>query len=323
MIGADAMAYRRIALAVLLLTGWSAVPAHAQAPQVGPLVLTLPATPRTAALGNAWVAGRDQEVLFYNPAQLIGGRQSMDVSITRHGSAGTATTLGSVYAAGKWSLTLGWGVQYVDFSTSAATPYPYATDVLMTSGDAAGSSTLIAVGGAIVFKGLRIGAAGKYALDRVSMPAVGAGTLNPTPINHGALMVDVGVSRPLFGGTAAAAMQNMGNDPDEDGIQVTLPKQVLIGWSRTQGAGPLDLGMYTQVTVREGWTAVGGGLELGYSWIEGYNVALRVGARRTESPSEHPLALGAAFTADRLTLEYAVQFFDGGRAANGVTIRWR
>jgi hypothetical protein len=81
--------------------------------------------------------------------------------------------------------------------------------------------------------------------------------------------------------------------------------------------------MYSQVTVREGWTAVGGGLEMGYSWIEGYNVALRVGARRTESPSEHPLALGAAFTADRLTVEYAVQFFEGGRAANGVTIRWR
>jgi hypothetical protein len=228
-----------------------------------------------------------------------------------------------VYAAGKWSLTLGWGVQYVDFSTSAATPYPYATDVLMTSGDAAGSSTLIAVGGAVVYKGLRIGAAGKYALDRVSMPAVGAGTLNPTPINHGALMVDVGVSRTLFGGTAAASMQNMGNDPNEDGIRVALPKQLLLGWSRTQGAGPLDLGMYTQVTVREGWTAVGGGLELGYSWIEGYNVALRVGARRTESPSEYPVALGAAFTADRLTLEYAVQFFDVGRAANGVTIRWR
>ena len=322
MIGTDSMRNRRILTTALLLTSLSA-PALAQAPPVGPLVLRLPSTPRTAALGNAWVAGRDQEVLFYNPAQLIGARQGLDLSITRHGSAGTATTLGSVYAAGKWSLTLGWGVQYVDFSTSPATPYPYASDVLMSSGDAAGSSALIAVGGAITYKGLRIGAAGKYALDRVSMPAVGAGSLNPTPINHGAMMLDIGVSRTLLGGTAAASMQNMGNDPEEDGIQVTLPKQLLVGWSRTQGAGPLDLGMYGQVTVREGWTAPGGGVELGYSWLEGYNVALRVGARRTESPSEHPLALGAAFTADRVTIEYAVQFFDGGRAANGVTIRWR
>jgi len=50
------------------------VRAYAQTP-AGPLLLLVPATPRTAALGNAWVAGRDQDVLFYNPAQLIGARQ--------------------------------------------------------------------------------------------------------------------------------------------------------------------------------------------------------------------------------------------------------
>lgn len=73
----------------------------AQAPPAGPLLLILPATPRTAALGNAWVAGRDQEVLFYNPAQLIGAHQGMDLSITRHGSKGTTLALGSVYSGGK------------------------------------------------------------------------------------------------------------------------------------------------------------------------------------------------------------------------------
>jgi hypothetical protein len=298
-------------------------PAQAQAPPVGPLVLTLPATPRTAALGNAWVAGRDQEVLFYNPAQLIGARQGMDLSVTRYGSNGTATTLGSTYAAGKWSLTLGWGVQYVDFSTSASTPYPYATDVLLSPGDASGSSALIAAGGAITYKGLRIGAAGKYAVDRMSMPADQAGQPAGPRVDHGAMLVDVGVSRALLGGTVAVAMQNMGNDPVAHGIQVTAPKQLLAGYARPQQAGPLDLNFYSQLTVREGWTSVGGGFEMGYSWLEGYYVSLRVGARRTESPSEQPLALGAAFTLDRITVEYGVQFFDGGRAANGVTIRWR
>jgi len=39
--------------------------------------------------------------------------------------------------------------------------------------------------------------------------------------------------------------------------------------------------------------------------------------------AEKPLALGAALTVDRLTVEYAVRFFDGGRSANGVTLRWR
>ena len=59
----------------LLCAGW---PASASAQSsTGPLLLLMPATPRTAALGNAWVAGRDQEVLFYNPAQLIGARQGL------------------------------------------------------------------------------------------------------------------------------------------------------------------------------------------------------------------------------------------------------
>jgi hypothetical protein len=62
---------------------------------------------------------------------------------------------------------------------------------------------------------------------------------------------------------------------------------------------------------------------VGYGWIEGYNFALRAGVRRTESDSEQPFTFGAAFTADRLTIEYGVQFFEGGHAANGVTIRWR
>jgi hypothetical protein len=64
-------------------------------------------------------------------------------------------------------------------------------------------------------------------------------------------------------------------------------------------------------------------LEVGYSWLEGYAATFRIGARRAETDAEKPLSLGAAFSADRLTLEYAVRFFDGGRTANGVTIRWR
>ena len=85
-----------------------------------------------------------------------------------------------------------------------------------------------------------------------------------------------------------------------------MPRQVLLGWSTTHAAGPLDLGLYGQVTMREGWIAPGGGVEVGYSWIEGYTVALRVGARRPETDERAArCALGAAFTADRLTVEYA------------------
>jgi hypothetical protein len=100
--------------------------ASAQAPVSAPLVLHLPSSARTAALGNAWVAGRDAEVIFYNPAQLVGARQEFAASVNRPGSAGTAASAASVYAAGKWSLTLGWGAQFVGFNVDPAAAYPYA-----------------------------------------------------------------------------------------------------------------------------------------------------------------------------------------------------
>jgi hypothetical protein len=301
----------------LLCAGWP-VSASAQS-STGPLLLLVPATPRTAALGNAWVAGRDQEVLFYNPAQLIGARQGLDLSITRHGGEGTTWGLGSVYAGGKWSLTLGWGAAFADFSPSPGTPYPYAPDVLLARGSASGSSALAAVGGAITYKGFRMGAAGKYAADHIAMPA-DAGTAS---IDEHAWVLDAGVARNMFGGVGAASIQNLRGGSYDGEPRLALPRQVLLGWSRQKQAGQLDLGIYTQVLVRGGWVSPSGGLEVGYGWIEGYYVALRVGGRRPDADTEQPVTFGAAFTADRLTVEYGVQFFDGGRAANGVTIRWR
>lgn len=294
--------------------------AAAQAPPVGPLLLRLPASPRAAALGNAWVAGRDQDVLFYNPAQLIGARQGFDLSVTRHGRAGTAWSAGSVYAGGKWSLTLGWGAQFLDFSTSPTEPYPYAPDTLLTGGSASGFSTLFAAGGAFVYKGFRFGAAGKYASDRVSMPA---GVDAAASVDRHALLADFGVARNILGGVGGLSVQNLRRDSVDGDSRLVMPRQLLMGWSRTKAAGPIDLALYTQAIVRHGWTSPGAGLDVGYSWIEGYNVALRVGARRPETPSEHPVTFGAALTVDRVTVEYAIQRFDGGRSANGVTIRWR
>jgi len=311
---------RRIRVLALLAGALAPSAALAQAPPVGPLVLALPATPRTAALGNAWVAGRDQDVLFYNPAQLIGARQGLDLSITRHGRNGTAATMGSIYAGGKWSLTLGWGVQFVNFSASPAEAYPYSPDVLLTRGPAEASSALAAIGGAFTFKGFRIGASGKFVSERVSMPP---GFLGEQPVSHSAMLADLGVARNLFGGVAAASVQNLGPEALDDAGLVPIPRQGLFGWSMTKPAGPLDIGVVGQVTVRDGWTAPGAGIEASYSWIEGYVVVLRAGARRPEAGAEHPFTFGAALTADRLTVEYGVQFFEGGRTANGVTIRWR
>lgn len=315
---------RKVVAVAVLLAGLPSA-ALAQAPPVGPLLLIVPPTPRTAALGNAWVAGRDQDVLFFNPAQLIGARQGLDLSVTRYRCEGTVTSLGSVYAAGKWSLTLGWGVQFASYSVDSVAPYPYPQDVLFTEGAGEGTSVLAAVGGAVTFKGFRFGASGKYAADRVSTPSGILDTLSLFPVNHGVFVADLGVARNIAGGVGGFAVQNLGGDGDEVTIlsRAKLPRQVLMGWSTTKVAGPIDVGVYSQLTLRDDWTAPAGGIEIGYGWIEGYNVAFRFGARRPETDAATPISLGAALTADRLTVEYGVQFFEGGRASNGVTIRWR
>jgi len=307
-------------LCVLALVALAHLPAFAQAPPTGPLVLHVPVSARTAALGNAWVAGRDQEVVFHNPAQLIGARPGFDMSISRFSAASHMLSAGSVFAAGKWSLTFGWGAQLLGFNADAATSYPYSPDLLLADGSRTGTSTLVTAGAAILVKKFRIGVAGKYASDL----GVGSATnLLPLRANHQVVLLDVGVARNLFGGAAAIAFQNLGRHSRDNGGLLTVPRQVAVGWSTTKVVGPFDVGVYTQVTARRDWTSPAAGVEVGYSWIEGVNVLLRAGARRPDTSAEKPVVLGAAFTKDRLTVEYAVRFFTAGRTANGVTLRWR
>lgn len=307
-------------LSVLALIGLVHVPAFAQAPPTGPLVLHVPVSARTAALANAWVAGRDQEVVFHNPAQLVGARPGFDVSFSRMGPASQMLSAGSVFAAGKWSLTFGWGAQLLGFNADAATGYPYSPDLLLADGSRTGTGALLTAGAAVLIKKFRIGVAGKYVSDLGSASAT---NLLPLRANHQMVLLDVGVARNLFGGAAAIAFQNLGrHSRDNDGL-LTLPRQVALGWSTTKVAGPFDVGLYTQLTTRRDWTSPAVGVEVGYSWIEGILFQLRAGARRPETAAEKPISLGAAFTKDRLTVEYAVRLFDDGRTANGVTLRWR
>jgi hypothetical protein len=120
-------------------------------------------------------------VIFRNPAQIIGTRSTLDLSLARLGPASRMVSSGAVYAAGPRSLTLGWGVQIVGFSASATASYPYSPDLTLESGSRNGTSLLVTLGGALVIKGFRVGAAGKYVSDIVAMsPAV----LNPVRVNQ-------------------------------------------------------------------------------------------------------------------------------------------
>jgi hypothetical protein len=298
----------------------AATPAFAQAPASGPLVLHFPTSARTAALADAWVAGRDFDVIFRNPAQIIGTGETLDITFARYGPASKMMSSGAIYAAGPRSLTFGWGVQFVGFSAPPTASYPYDPDVVLEPGSRNGTSLLATLGGALVIKGFRVGVAGKYVSDLVAAsPAV----INPVRVNQHRILADFGLARNVLGGTAALAVQNIGRHTRHDDLFLRVPRQIAVGYSQTRGAGPLDLGLFSQVTVRKGWTSPALGVEAGYSWIEGVNVQLRAGVRKPETEREKPYTFGAAFTFDHLVTEYAIRFFDGGKAAHGVTVRWR
>jgi hypothetical protein len=294
--------------------------ATAQAPATGPLVLLLPASTRAAGMGNAWVAGRDETSVFYNPAQInpttgFGGR------VVRYGSNGTLGTLANATTI-NW-LTLGWGVQVVDFKALSLAPYPYApSEVMREDGTRDAQSLVVGVGGNFLIKKFRAGVGLKYAEDRVDAainPIAAAPLSYSAPAIHkGVLLGDVGVSHSLFSGTAALAVQNIGDDS-----RVKLPIQTTLGWARQLQTQQVDFAFATQVSVRRDWIGAGGGVEAAWGWIEGWSAAVRAGVHRTETAAQKPIAMGATLNADHLSIDYALELFDGSRFAHHVSLRWR
>ncbi len=298
-----------------------AVPISARGQTAGPLALLLPASARSAALGNAWVAGRDEYAIFSNPAQ-ISATNGFGVSIATFGDDGRGFSAASAATMGP--MTYGWGVQLVDFSAPrAAIKYPLAPATVVGSGEADQFSMVALVAGEMVWKGFRIGASGKYAEDIVPREAF-TSSLLVLPSRGSAFLADLGTSHPLWTGVAGLSLQNIGHPYMMRGKRYSVPTQLALGWTAQKSWGPLDFGFATQVTGRrDGWVAPGGGVEMSWSWIDGYRVEARAGARRTETADEKPVGAGFSFTADRLTLDYGAAFYTGNEMAHRLTVRWR
>ena len=302
----------RTALAAALLA-LGAAPLPAQF--AGPPVLRLPAGTRALALGDAGVALADVDALFQNPAQLAVAR-----GLAGGGSrwGGGATLLSVALALPVAPGGLGLGVQHLDYTTPCV-----ACGARTSAGEGAlafdagpiASASVLTLGFGRDVDGVRVGVAGKWIEQRL---ADARGT---------ALVADVGVARRVGWATVAASAQNLGTRlrfadgrPSRD-----LARRATLGVA-TEGrwVGPLDLSASAQLAYLDGNELVpGAGLELGYSPIEGYAVAGRVGVRRTLGDGVGPVSLGAAVVRDRVTLEYAFQPVDAPGALHRVGLRLR
>jgi hypothetical protein len=280
-----------------------------------PLVLRLPVSTRALAMGGAQPVAQDAEALLAHPALLAWSRGA-SAQGQRYGAASTLGVLAS--ALPTLGGTTGLAVQYLDYGAAGGDLRAAArggAGALPARGPVTASSLAATVGYARAAFGLRVGAALRYAEERLGAA------------RDGTVSADVGVAKGfLFDNvTAGLAVQHLGEGLRLRGARAPLPTRVTLGLS---GANYpvnswLDLGAAGSVSVVRGGDVVSAvGVEAALVPLQGYAIALRAGARRTLDPGERPATAGLGFTRDRVSLDYAYEPF-AGRDAHRVGIRVR
>jgi hypothetical protein len=280
----------------------------------------LPASSRLLAMVIVGVVGRDDDVLFYNPAQLVAAR-GMSASFEQLSSTARIGALSSVTRVGSGGIAV--GATIANFSSPFGA-YPVDRLNMMGAGPNAGTSESFVVGLAQVVKGTRFGLAGKFVDERI------ANTRNDRAL------LDLGVAHDFFGTSFGLAVQNIGKSFEPtfpNGVSTDfgtipqapalMPLRTTLGAGRGTQAGPFDVYATAAVSLlRDDFVVPAGGGEISYSWLDGYNIILRAGARRPER-GEGTFTAGAGFSMDRVSIDYALETLSGSRVANRIGLRIR
>jgi hypothetical protein len=318
--------------AAISLVRPAALAAQAGGPYA-PIVLLLPTGPRTLAMGNVGIGSRDDEALFFNPAQLAVAR-GMSVSGERYTASAGGGTLSAVTRFANGGVAV--GMRMVDY-TIGFSGFPTDRSLMLAGGQQAGTSLEATAGLAHTFKGVRVGLAGKYVEDAASN------------VRAHRAAADVGLAKDFMRYfTAGLAIQNLSSavafscvdarvapdcspppgvivapSPESPLARVFLPLRTTAGVAGSGPLGPLDVTATAAVSLlRDSFVIPAGGAEISYRWLDGYAVAIRAGVRRP-IPGEAPFTAGAGFTMDRLSIDYAIETLTGSRAGHRSGLRIR
>lgn len=294
---------RTLPAVVLLLAASSA---SAQSPY-GPLALTLPTGARVLAMGNVGVAGRDDDVLFFNPAQLVVARGT-SMALSRMSQVARGATMSTVLRLGPAGI--GFGVNYLEYQTPGLT-YPITRDDILDPSLTHGTSVLGSVGYAQVYKGFRLGAAAKYASD--------VGELDRFSGVYG----DLGIAKDFGRYSTGLAVQHVGPSITRSSVEIRPPMTATLGVATSRAVGPLDLLATAAVIVSKEQVAGGFGAEVGWSWISGYSIAARGGLHQPREVGIAGYTAGFGFNADRLSLDFAAELLSRERVSYRAGIRIR
>ena len=301
-----------------------AASSSAQTTTYGPLGLRMPASARALAMGDIAIAGRDDDVIFYNPAQLVVARGT-SMSFTRLAPSLYGGTMSTVLRIGSGGL--GVGVNYLEYHVNTGI-YPISRDDILepAAGNVSGTSTLATLGFAQVLRGVRFGASANYAVDEIGVD------------RFRSVVGDVGVARDFSRFTTALALQHLGTGMDVNpasgfrpstnpalaGGSIKPPMKATLGVGWAAPAGPLDLTATAAVSaMREGHLSPGIGGEASWSWLSGYAISARGGVRYPHEIGNPTLTGGLGFVADRVAIDAGVEFLKGSRAGYRAGFRIR
>jgi hypothetical protein len=314
------------------MTAWClvgcAATASAQTTRYGPLALRLPASARTLAMADIGIASRDDDVIFYNPAQLVNARGT-SMSFERMTADVFGGTMSTVLRFGSGGL--GFGINYLEYRQDFFAAYPISRDDILHSSPSAssGESMLAALGYAQTYHGFRVGAAANYAVDQIGTD------------RFRNVVGDVGVSHDFFNRlTTGLSLQHLGGplggncegDPanlrcavfSSTPSKIQSPAKATLGAGWSQQLGPLDVVATTAVSaVREGHVSPAVGGEASWSWLSGYAISARGGVRYPRGVADSKYTAGVGFVADRLSIDLAAEVMsnDGVGYRAGFRIR--
>jgi hypothetical protein len=285
------------------------------------ILLTLPASARGLALGDAWSAVSDDEsALFYNPAQLARVRGTAAGGSVQHYVANT--TLGAfALATPAVHGTLAFGVQVLDYGTE---------DEIVSNGGQQGTPT----GGSVSAQdiavtagyGLAFGARGEWRVGT----AVKLARQHVANVSGSAVAADVGAAYTAPNGwEMSAALQHLGSRLTLAGVAAPLPYtwRVAAASPRISGLFGEQFALRTMAEARQS----SGGAATGVLAAEGTWRAPRDGlalsgragyAFRGTGDDRRPLTVGGGITLARVTVDYAYEGFDLLGATHRVGIRF-
>ena len=290
------MKKRTECLVLAAVCAMAPISAKAQADKYAPTVLQIAPTPRAATFGSV-AAARDIEGVFSNPAMML----VASGTVVGFGRYESATHLVLASAASLGSFSVGIGAQYLD-AQSQSNELPYWSYSLRAGGHLPASSAVGGLSLATTFRGNRIGATGKYVIQRIGS------------VEDARPSLDVGLARDVSRYTIGATVQNIGAGIHLPNSSAQLPLRVSAGVATYGWAvGQFDLNGSAGVSVLpDGILLPGGGVEVNYSPLEGYSFALRGSIRRPELRAQQPISVGGSAGLDRFALEYAWEDWVGG-----------